>query len=189
MALARRVGRMRETFPVLIGTLVSQTAINIVALVLLGDHRLDHRPLPVEHREALPGLDRAVADPDRGTARSVALAGERRGPDRARGQSGSRGIQQARRGLIVSRIRAGAPSPASPSSPPGAAAARLLGAVRRARARSPGRDRRRPPACSRSTSRRSSRRPLPTSGSSSSRSSACSRRVSASPPRMPSPTA
>jgi phosphatidylinositol alpha-mannosyltransferase len=36
MVLARRVGRMRETFPVLIGTLVSQTAINIVALVLLG---------------------------------------------------------------------------------------------------------------------------------------------------------
>jgi phosphatidylinositol alpha-mannosyltransferase len=36
MVLARRVGRMRETFPVLLGTLVSQTAMNIVALVLLG---------------------------------------------------------------------------------------------------------------------------------------------------------
>jgi phosphatidyl-myo-inositol alpha-mannosyltransferase len=36
MVLSRRVGRMRETFPVLIGTLVSQTALNIVALVLLG---------------------------------------------------------------------------------------------------------------------------------------------------------
>ncbi|HET8593381.1 MAG TPA: glycosyltransferase, partial [Solirubrobacterales bacterium] len=36
MVLARRIGRMRETFPVLIGTLVSQTALNIVALVLLG---------------------------------------------------------------------------------------------------------------------------------------------------------
>ncbi len=36
MVLARRVGRMRETFPVLIGTLVSQTALNIFALVLLG---------------------------------------------------------------------------------------------------------------------------------------------------------
>ncbi len=36
MVLSRRVGRMRETFPVLIGTLVSQTAINILALVLLG---------------------------------------------------------------------------------------------------------------------------------------------------------
>jgi len=36
MVLARRAGRMRETFPVLLGTLVSQTALNIVALVLLG---------------------------------------------------------------------------------------------------------------------------------------------------------
>ena len=36
MVLARRIGRMRETFPVLIGTLVSQTALNILALGLLG---------------------------------------------------------------------------------------------------------------------------------------------------------
>jgi phosphatidylinositol alpha-mannosyltransferase len=36
MTLARRVGRMRETFPVLLGTLVSQTVLNIVALALLG---------------------------------------------------------------------------------------------------------------------------------------------------------
>jgi phosphatidylinositol alpha-mannosyltransferase len=36
MALARRTGRMRETFPVLLGTLVSQTVLNIIALVLLG---------------------------------------------------------------------------------------------------------------------------------------------------------
>ncbi|MGZ5312664.1 MAG: glycosyltransferase [Solirubrobacterales bacterium] len=36
MVLARRTGRMRETFPVLLGTLVSQTVINIAALVMLG---------------------------------------------------------------------------------------------------------------------------------------------------------
>ncbi|MBW8060667.1 MAG: flippase-like domain-containing protein, partial [Solirubrobacterales bacterium] len=36
MSLARRTGRMRETFPVLLGTLVSQTMLNILALVLLG---------------------------------------------------------------------------------------------------------------------------------------------------------
>ena len=36
MALARRIGRMRETFPVLLGTLVSQTLLNLVALALLG---------------------------------------------------------------------------------------------------------------------------------------------------------
>jgi phosphatidylinositol alpha-mannosyltransferase len=36
MSLARRSGRMRQTFPVLLGTLVSQTMLNIVALALLG---------------------------------------------------------------------------------------------------------------------------------------------------------
>jgi phosphatidyl-myo-inositol alpha-mannosyltransferase len=36
MVLARRIGRMRETFPVLLGTLVSQTVMNIAALGLLG---------------------------------------------------------------------------------------------------------------------------------------------------------
>jgi phosphatidyl-myo-inositol alpha-mannosyltransferase len=36
MTLARRIGRMRETFPVLLGTLVSQTLLNIVALAMLG---------------------------------------------------------------------------------------------------------------------------------------------------------
>lgn len=36
LVLARRTGRMRESFPVLVGTLVSQTMLNILALVLLG---------------------------------------------------------------------------------------------------------------------------------------------------------
>ncbi|HEX5712774.1 MAG TPA: glycosyltransferase [Solirubrobacterales bacterium] len=36
LALARRTGRMRETFPVLLGTLVSQTMMNLLALALLG---------------------------------------------------------------------------------------------------------------------------------------------------------
>jgi phosphatidyl-myo-inositol alpha-mannosyltransferase len=36
MTLARRIGRVRETFPVLLGTLVSQTLLNLVALILLG---------------------------------------------------------------------------------------------------------------------------------------------------------
>jgi phosphatidylinositol alpha-mannosyltransferase len=36
MVLARRVGRMRQTFAVLIGTLVSQTVLNILALAMLG---------------------------------------------------------------------------------------------------------------------------------------------------------
>lgn len=36
MVLARRTGRMRDNFPVLLGTLVSQSALNIAALTLLG---------------------------------------------------------------------------------------------------------------------------------------------------------
>ncbi|HEY6731231.1 MAG TPA: glycosyltransferase [Solirubrobacterales bacterium] len=36
LTLARRTGRMRETFPVLLGTLVSQTMLNLIALFLLG---------------------------------------------------------------------------------------------------------------------------------------------------------
>jgi phosphatidyl-myo-inositol alpha-mannosyltransferase len=36
MSLARRIGRMRETFPVLLGTVVSQTVLNLVALAMLG---------------------------------------------------------------------------------------------------------------------------------------------------------
>ncbi len=36
LALSRRTGRMRETFPVLLGTVVSQTLLNLVALALLG---------------------------------------------------------------------------------------------------------------------------------------------------------
>jgi phosphatidyl-myo-inositol alpha-mannosyltransferase len=36
LTLARRTGRMRETFPVLLGTLVTQTMLNLLALILLG---------------------------------------------------------------------------------------------------------------------------------------------------------
>jgi phosphatidyl-myo-inositol alpha-mannosyltransferase len=36
LILARRLGRMRERFPVVLGTMVSQTLLNIVALVVLG---------------------------------------------------------------------------------------------------------------------------------------------------------
>jgi phosphatidylinositol alpha-mannosyltransferase len=54
MTLARRIGRMRETFPVLLGTLVSQTLLNIAALALLGAIIVSqHRPLPLQHREAV----------------------------------------------------------------------------------------------------------------------------------------
>jgi phosphatidylinositol alpha-mannosyltransferase len=45
LALARRTGRMRETFPVLLGTLVSQTMLNLIALALLGVIIVSSTPL------------------------------------------------------------------------------------------------------------------------------------------------
>lgn len=45
LTLARRTGRMRETFPVLLGTLVSQTLLNLVALALLGAIIISTTPL------------------------------------------------------------------------------------------------------------------------------------------------
>jgi len=45
LTLARRTGRMRETFPVLLGTLVSQTLLNLVALALLGAIIVSTTPL------------------------------------------------------------------------------------------------------------------------------------------------
>ena len=45
MTLSRRTGRMRETFPVLLGTLVSQTMLNLVALAMLGTIIVSSTPL------------------------------------------------------------------------------------------------------------------------------------------------
>ena len=66
LSLARRTGRMRETFPVLLGTLVSQTMLNLVALVLLGVIIVSTTDaLPLRHPEALRLQLRAAA-PARG---------------------------------------------------------------------------------------------------------------------------
>ncbi|HEX2392555.1 MAG TPA: lysylphosphatidylglycerol synthase domain-containing protein, partial [Solirubrobacterales bacterium] len=45
LTLSRRTGRMKETFPVLLGTLVSQTMLNLVALLLLGAIIVSTTPL------------------------------------------------------------------------------------------------------------------------------------------------
>jgi phosphatidyl-myo-inositol alpha-mannosyltransferase len=45
LSLSRRTGRMRETFPVIVGTLASQTLLNIVALILLGAIIVSTTPL------------------------------------------------------------------------------------------------------------------------------------------------
>jgi phosphatidylinositol alpha-mannosyltransferase len=53
MSLARRTGRMNETFPVLLGTLVSQTVLNLVALILLGVIIVSTTPLFHSSTQAL----------------------------------------------------------------------------------------------------------------------------------------
>jgi phosphatidylinositol alpha-mannosyltransferase len=53
LSLSRRTGRMRETFPVLVGTLASQTLLNIVALVLLGVIIVSTTPLFHDSTKAL----------------------------------------------------------------------------------------------------------------------------------------
>jgi phosphatidylinositol alpha-mannosyltransferase len=53
LIVARRLGRMRETLPVLIGTIVSQTFLNVFALVLLGVVVASTSNLFTGHEDAL----------------------------------------------------------------------------------------------------------------------------------------
>ena len=85
LALARRTGRMRETFPVLLGTLVSQTLLNLVALALLGVIIVStHAALPLRHQEALRLQPGAAAAAGRRPGRADADAAERQRPARPR---------------------------------------------------------------------------------------------------------
>ena len=57
--VARRVGRVRERLPVVLGTLVAQTFLNLVALVILGIVMFStDRPLPGQRGQARRGHDR-----------------------------------------------------------------------------------------------------------------------------------
>ncbi|MGH2832810.1 MAG: glycosyltransferase, partial [Solirubrobacteraceae bacterium] len=53
LIVARRLGRIRETLPVLVGTLVSQTLLNLLALLLLGVIVLGTSDVLHGHEEAL----------------------------------------------------------------------------------------------------------------------------------------
>ncbi len=104
MVLSRHVGRMRQTFPVLIGTLVSQTAINIFALVLLGGIIVSTTDLFQASTQKLFLVSTApllVLLAVLMTPSLVKVNGQGR---IARGIKAVRGaIQQARRGLTVFR--------------------------------------------------------------------------------------
>ena len=141
--LSRHIGRMRETFPVLIGTLVSQTALNILALALLGGiivsttdlFQASTQKLFLVSTAPLLILLAVLMMPS-----IVKVNGEGR---IARGIKAVRGaLQQARRGLTVFRDpRKGSVRRGRAATRLVPAAPRVLGAVRGTRPRSSGCDR------------------------------------------------
>ena len=123
LILSRRVGRVRDRFPVVLGTLVSQTLLNLLALVILGavmfatvgifrggeDALVFATIAPVVMLALLiaaPALIRR-GKPSRFVRVQQALAAARRA------------MVQVRTGLAVFRSRAWPPGPPPPSSPPG----------------------------------------------------------------------
>ena len=145
LTLARRTGRMRETFPVLLGTLVSQTMLNLVALVLLGVIIVSTTPLFHSGTKQLfafslvPLILLVVV-------LLAPLLMRRNGNGRlARiGAAVHRALVQVRAGLAVFRDpRRGSAAAAAQLAAWAIQLARLLGAALRARPRRQGRDRRR----------------------------------------------
>jgi len=104
MVLSRHIGRMRETFPVLIGSLVAQTALNILALVLLGGIIVSTTDLFQESTQKLFLVSTApllVLLAVLMAPSLVKVSGQGR---IARGIKAVRGaVQQARKGLTVFR--------------------------------------------------------------------------------------
>ena len=64
LIVARRVGRVRDRFPIVLGTLVSQTILNILALISGRRDVQDRGAVPGERGCARGGHDRPRGDPD-----------------------------------------------------------------------------------------------------------------------------
>ena len=172
VVLARRTGRPRENIPIVLGTVVSQTLLNIVALIVLGTVMFSSVDLFSGHQNTL--LIAAIAP-------AALLALVLLAPLVLRGAAGSRSrrvqvaMQSARAAMV--RVRAGLVVFRNPKLGPlatlaqlerlGAAVALLLRAAGGARPLAPGWTR--PPrrrSCSRSTSPPRCRPPRRTSVSS-----------------------
>ncbi|MHB1837691.1 MAG: lysylphosphatidylglycerol synthase transmembrane domain-containing protein, partial [Solirubrobacteraceae bacterium] len=103
LVVARRTGRPREHFPVVLGTIVSQTLLNIVALIILGTVMFSSADLFNGHQDALLAVAIAPA---------VLLAVVLVAPFVLRGRGGAARfgrlqalLNQARRGML--RVRTG----------------------------------------------------------------------------------
>ena len=196
LIVARRLGRARETLPVVLGTIVSQTLLNLLALAILGGVTLSS----VERsRRARSG---AAADRARAARRAARALRSRRpasSPPRSRARAACTRCSPAcaARCCACATACACSPSPAARPSPPsrqlGAWApsvAVLLAAVDGARARSTTPASPPPPrCCSPSTSPPSCPPRPPTSASSRPPASPCSSAPTTSPRPTPSPTA
>ena len=140
LIVARRLGRVRERFPVVLGTLVSQTLLNIVALAILGtvmfatvgvfngnEDKLVVATLIPVGLLALLLVAPGAAAPRQAQPLRARAAGDRSGPQRdGAGAHGPQGVPQppARQlGRLQPALRLAAP------------VARLLRAARGARAR------------------------------------------------------
>ncbi len=148
LVVARRTGRPREDLPVVLGTLVSQTLLNLLALAILGAIMFSSVNIFSGHQEAL--LIAAIAPLTlllivlvaplllrRRGSRRIALgpAAQRRGP----GAGGA--VPGAQRPGGVPPAKARAPGERRSALCLGAAVALLLHAAGRARPRAPDRNR------------------------------------------------
>ena len=145
MVLARRTGRMRETFPVLLGTLVSQTVLNIAALLGLGviivsTTDLFHSNTQKLFLFSLAPLLLLVAV----VLAPVVVRRQRARPHRPRRQGRARRSAPGPAAACASSAsRSAARSPPWPSSAPGACSCSPAGRCCSRWAQPPGRDRRR----------------------------------------------
>jgi phosphatidylinositol alpha-mannosyltransferase len=99
LVLARHLGPVSTTFPVLLGTLVAQTALNIVALLVLAVILLASTSLLSAHPGVIPAL---IAVP--AALLGIVLAGPALLPNAGEGRLG-RALAALRRALL--RVRAG----------------------------------------------------------------------------------
>ena len=126
LVVARRTGRPRENLPVVLGTLVSQTLLNIVALAVLGHGDvLLRRPVQRTSGRAAGGGDRAARAADQSCCwpRSCCARTARAEPDGARASRAHDADGASARALT--RVRAGLTVFRSPRSAPIATVAQL----------------------------------------------------------------
>ncbi len=143
LTLARRTGRMRETFPVLLGTLVSQTLLNLVALALLGVIIVSTTPLFHSGTQKLFVFSLVpLVSAGRDSRRADADAPQRQRPPRPpRRRSAPGAAPGAGRSRRVPRPAPRLPRRRRPARRLGDPAGRLLGPALRARAGRQGGDR------------------------------------------------